>query len=259
MLEFFRRWKRNMAQESSDQLRAKTAGFTRTHWSVVLAAGAVNSPEALEALEKLSHSYWYPLYAYIRRRGYEPDEAQDLTQDFFLRLLEKNYLANADPGKGKFRSFLLASLNHFLANDYRRAQAAKRGGGQVLISIDEASAEGRYALEPVSTLTPEKIYERRWALTLFDRALERLEVELTRTGKTKQYAYFKPFLTREPGEGDYASVAAELGMTAGAVTVGVHRLRQRYRELVQEEIAQTLSNPADLEEELRYLLTLLSD
>ncbi len=227
--------------------------FRTTHWSVVLLAGQRPSPEAAAALEKLCQAYWYPLYAFVRRKGHEREEAQDLTQEFLVRLLEKNYLAHADRNKGKFRSFLLAALNHFLTNDWRRAQAAKRGGGQALISLDAATAEQQYALEPVSDLTPEKIYERRWALTLLDQALARLQKEMLAAGKAGQFDKLRGFLTSEPGENDYEAAAAQLEMTAGAVAVAVHRLRQRYRELVREVIAHTVGSSAEVEDEIRWL------
>ena len=218
-------------------------------------AGQEASLQSAEALERLCRTYWFPLYAYVRRRGYDAEEAKDLTQEFFLRLLQKHYLAHADRSKGRFRSFLLTALNHFLANDWRRAQAAKRGGGQPLISLDDPAAETRYALEPLSDLTPEKIYERRWALTLLDRALGRLAAEYEAAGRSPQFERLRGFLATESGETRYAAVAAELGMTADAVGVAVHRLRYRYRELVREEIAHTVASPAEVEDEIRWLFT----
>jgi len=218
-------------------------------------AGQEASLQSAEALERLCRTYWFPLYAYVRRRGYDAEEAKDLTQEFFLRLLQKHYLAHADRSKGRFRSFLLTALNHFLANDWRRAQAAKRGGGQPLISLDDPAAETRYALEPLSDLTPEKIYERRWALTLLDRALGRLAAEYEAAGRSPQFERLQGFLATESGETRYAAVAAELGMTADAVGVAVHRLRYRYRELVREEIAHTVASPAEVEDEIRWLFT----
>ncbi len=229
--------------------------FQTTHWSVVLQAGQDSSPKSGEALEKLCRTYWFPLYAYIRRRGYPAAEAQDLTQGFFMRFLEKGYLTHADQNKGKFRSFLLSSLNHFLANDWRRAQAAKRGCGQPPISLDEETAEGRYALEAVSNLTPEKIYERRWALTLLDQALARLQAEFVAAGHAAQFEHLQGFLTTEAGESGYGEVAKQLRMSPGAVSSAAHRLRQRYRELVREEIAHTVGSPAEIEDEIRWLFS----
>ncbi len=227
--------------------------FTTTHWSVVLLAGQHPAPQAAEALEKLCRTYWYPLYAYVRRKGYDAPDAQDLTQGFLMRLLEKNYLAHADPTKGKFRSFLVAGLNYFLTNEWRHRQAAKRGGGQVPISLDDDTAESRYARESVPDLTPEKLYERRWALTLLDQALVQLQAEMAAAGKARQFDQLRTFLTTEATRSDYAAVGAPLEMTAGTVAVAVHRLRQRYRELVREEIAHTVASPAEIEDEIRWL------
>jgi DNA-directed RNA polymerase specialized sigma24 family protein len=232
--------------------------FRTTHWSIVLLAGQSPSPRSAAALEKLCRAYWYPLYAYVRRKGHEREEAQDLTQGFLAHLLEKNYIAHADRNKGKFRSFLLVALNHFLANDWRRAQTTKRGGGQIPISLDDVTAEQRYSLEPVSDLTPEKIYERRWALTLLEQALARLQEEMALAGKTRQFDQLRGFLTSEPGENDYEVAAAHLEMTAGAAAVAVHRLRQRYREVVREEIAHTVGSPAEVEDEIRWLFGAVS-
>jgi RNA polymerase sigma-70 factor (ECF subfamily) len=227
--------------------------FQTTHWSIVLLAGQHRSQLSAEALEKLCRSYWFPLYAYVRCKGHDAEEAEDLTQEFFLRLLEKDYLTHADRSKGKFRSFLLTALNHFLVNDWRRAQAVKRGSGQAPISFDDPSAECRYALEPASHLTPERLYERRWALTLLDAALGRLRDEYTAAGAGRQFERLRGFLTTEAGESHHATVAAELGTTAGAVGVAVHRLRRRYRELVRAEIANTIASQAEVEEEIRWL------
>ena len=217
---------------SSPEREAGSCGaelFQTTHWSVVISAGQGTSPQSAEALERLCRTYWFPLYAYVRRCGHDAEEAKDLTQEFFLRLLQNHYFAHADHSKGRFRSFLLSALNHFLANDWRRAQAAKRGGGQALISLDDPAVEARYALEPLSDLTPEKIYERRWALTLLDQALGRLGAEFAAAGRGPQFERLKGFLTTTVAESRYAAVATELGMTADAVGVAVHRLRYRYR------------------------------
>lgn len=231
----------------------KQEWFATTHWSVVLAAGQSQSPRFAEALEKLCRTYWYPTYAYVRRRGYDVHEAQDLTQEFFARLLEKNYLRTVDRAKGKFRSFLLASLNHFLANEWDRATAQKRGGGQKLISLDDETAEQRYGLEPASHLSPEKTFEQGWALTLLDKALRRLADEFVAAGKGEQFKVLKLFLQKETGAGDYREVATQLEMSTSAVAMAVSRLRQRYRELVVDEIAQTVSSPDEIEDEMRYL------
>ncbi len=230
--------------------------FQTTHWSAVLAAGQSASPGATESLENLCRSYWYPLYVYTRRRGYPVEDAKDLTQAFFATFLRKEYLAHADPRKGKFRCFLLTALNHFLANDWRRSQALRRGGGRPVLSLDD-TAEVRYAAEPAADLPPDKAFERRWALDLFEQALTRLHDQYAAADKHHLFRTLKPFLSREPDQGDYARVAAELGLSSGAVAVTVHRLRYRYRELVRDEIAQTVSNPAEVEEELHALLSAL--
>jgi RNA polymerase sigma-70 factor (ECF subfamily) len=232
--------------------------FHTTHWSVVLSAGQRDAPGGREALEALCRAYWYPLFAYVRRRGHGPEEAQDLTQEFFARLLERNDLARASPEKGRFRSFLLGAMNHFLAYEWRKAQAFKRGGGQSVLSLDGLSAEARYGREPVSKETPETLNERRWALTLFDAAYHRLQAEWTAAGRNRQFELIKPFLSSEAADGEYAPVAAALQVTVGAVSVAVHRLRHRYAELVRAEVAQTVATPAEVEDELRFLLSVMT-
>jgi RNA polymerase sigma-70 factor (ECF subfamily) len=220
---------------------------------VVLTAGHGSSPQAGRALEELCRAYWYPLYAYVRRRGHSPHEAEDLTQEFFARLLAKNYLADVDREKGKFRSFLLASLKHFLANEWDRARAAKRGGGQPHLSLDVQTAETRYRSEPADDLTPEKLLERQWALALLDQVLARLRAEFAADGQEKQFDELKVWLTEGKGATSYAAVAATLGTTEGAAKVAVHRLRRRYRELLREEISHTVATPAEIDEEIRHL------
>jgi RNA polymerase sigma-70 factor (ECF subfamily) len=236
----------------------KAEWFTATHWSVVLAAGQSNSPQATAALDKLCRAYWYPLYTYIRRQGSSPHDAQDLTQGFFAQLLEKNCLELADREKGKFRSFLLSALNHFLADQRDRAGAAKRGGGKVFISLDELAAEGLLAQEPATGLSPEEEYEKLWAVTLLQQALVRLREESTRAGRGGMFEELKPFLEGEARSGEYAVVAASLGMTANSIAVTVHRLRQRYRELVRAEIANTVARPEEIEGEVRHLFAALA-
>jgi RNA polymerase sigma factor (sigma-70 family) len=237
---------------------AEAEWFQETHWSTVLRAAQDSSPRSEEALEKLCRAYWYPLYAYVRRHGHPREEAEDLTQEFFARLVEKHWLGRADQSRGRFRSFLLGAMNHFLASEWRKAQAAKRGGGQRLLSLDTATAEERYRREPVSEETPERAYERRWALTLFDRALSRLEEELAAQGKSVEFGELKRFLTGDPEEGEYAAAGAHLNLSAGAVAAAVYRLRQRYGQLVREEIAHTVASPAEVEEEIRSLLAALA-
>jgi RNA polymerase sigma factor (sigma-70 family) len=233
-------------------------GFAPTRWSLIAAARDRDAPEAQQALSHLCESYWYPLYAYIRRRGRTADEAADLTQEFFARLLESDFFGAADPAKGRFRAFLLASCKNFLANEHDRAGAQKRGGGRSLVSINVGSAEGRYSREPSHDLTPEKLFERRWAVTLLDHALAQLRKEFTDKGKEAHFDQLRVYLVGERGGPSHGKAADELGMTAGAVKVAVHRMRQRYRELLREEIAQTVEGPEQIDEEIRQLFAALS-
>jgi RNA polymerase sigma-70 factor (ECF subfamily) len=235
-----------------------SGGFAATRWTLVLsAARASETPRAAAALAELCRVYWYPLYAYVRRRNYEVHEAEDLTQEFFARLLEKNFLADVDPEKGKFRAFLLAALKHFLANEWRSSQAQKRGGGQPIVSLDTSAAETRYRLEPSHNLTPERLFERQWAITVLDRVLAGLQAEFAAQGKQPLFEELKQFLAAEqPAEG-HADAAKKLGMTPGAVKTAVHRLRRQYRALLRDEIAQTVANPEEIDDEIRYLLSCL--
>lgn len=231
--------------------------FLTTHWSVVLTAGRSSSPGSQQALTTLCETYWYPLYVYARRRGHADGEARDLCQEFFVRLLEGDILRAADPERGKFRSFLLASLKNFLSNERRDARAKKRGGDRVHRSLDFQSAEERYRLEPVDHRTPEAIYERRWAMTLLERALSRLRNEYTKPEKADLFDRLKGFLGAGEGKTSYKEVAEQTGMTEGAVKVWVHRLRRRFRDLLREEIAQTVAGLEDIDDELSYLLSVL--
>jgi RNA polymerase sigma factor (sigma-70 family) len=244
---------------SSEDEAGRQQWFSATHWTIVLAAGHESSAGAQEALEVLCRTYWYPLYAYVRRRGYAREDAQDLTQAFFTRLLETKAVGAARPEKGKFRSFLLTSLNHFLINERERAIAAKRGGGQTLLPLDWETAEGRYQIEPPTDLKPEHTFDRQWALTLMERAMPRLRQEHVAAGKDRLFDGLKEFLQQPIQEGGYEERAKELGLTPGAAAVAVHRLRQRYGELVREEIAHTVSRPEEIEDELRYLLSILRE
>ena len=229
--------------------------FASTHWSVVLLAGRDASAQSAAALEKLCQAYWYPLYSFTRRQGYGPHEAADLTQDFFLHLLTTNALATVKIERGKFRSFLLASLKNLLANDWNRARCQKRGGGAPLFSLDEDLAEGRYKLEPVDDLTPDKIFERRWAEAILSRALDRLRAECDGGEKTRRFDEVKVFLLAEKGTDSLAKAAERLNMSLSAVKGLVHRLRRRFRELIQDEIAQTVARPEEIEGEIRYLFS----
>jgi RNA polymerase sigma-70 factor (ECF subfamily) len=241
-----------------ERLPARGDRFATTHWSIVVSAGASQSPEARQALATLCENYWFPLYAYVRRRGYDSYEAEDLTQEFFLRLLAKNYLAGVDREKGKFRAFLLASLKHFLANEWNRSRTRKRGCGKAVLSLDALSAESRYRLEPADELTPEKLFERRWAIAVLDEVLARLQAEfLALHGEQAAFNRLKQFLTAGQAPAGYSEVAATLGMTEGALKVAVHRLRRRYRQLLRDEIAQTVASPEEIDDEIHYLLSCL--
>jgi RNA polymerase sigma-70 factor (ECF subfamily) len=231
--------------------------FATTHWSVVRAAGGEDSPQATEALEKLCRTYWYPLYAHVRRHGHGPEEAQDLTQEFFARLLAKEYTARADPALGRFRSFLLACLEHFLSEQRRRGRRLKRGGGQTLISWDAMRAEERYRAEPVDSVTPDQAYDRRWALTLLEQALARLGQEQSAAGKSELFAQLTDYLWGESSGSGYAKIAKRLGLREGALKVTVHRLRRRYRELLREEVAHTTGNREEVDDELRFLIRVI--
>ena len=231
--------------------------FATTHWSVVLLAGQSNSAQAADALEKLCRAYWYPLYAFVRRQGYDPHAAQDLTQEFFSRLLARNELESVDRSKGKFRSFLLAAMKHFLANEWNRSQRQKRGGGSAHFSLDVASAEDRYQLDPADELTPENIYERRWAETLIDSVTLRLQGEFAKAGMSRRFDELKVFLLADEEPASYAEIARRLEMSEGAVRTAIYRMRQRYGELFRAEIAQTVSGVPEMEEEIRHFLKVL--
>jgi RNA polymerase sigma-70 factor (ECF subfamily) len=242
----------------SSEAGGRPPAFVTTHWSVVLSARKKDSPQSAAALETLCRTYWYPLYAYVRRQGHSPPDAQDLTQGFFARLLEKDYLKAAAREKGRFRTFLIVALKRFLANEWDRARAQKRGGGQVALSLDTELAEQRYRVEPVEGSTAEKVFERRWALTLLDRTMMRLRQEFGGAGKSEEFDRLKVCLTAERGEISYAEIAKGLGMTEGAARVAVHRLRKRFRDIFREEIAHTVSGPEEIEEEVRYLMGALA-
>jgi RNA polymerase sigma factor (sigma-70 family) len=232
--------------------------FATTHWSVVLAAGHSSVPGAQEALEKLCRAYWYPLYVYVRRQGKSPHDAQDLTQEFFARLLQKNYLRLADPDRGRFRAFLLKSLKNFLVNEWEKARTQKRGGGRCFIHLDAEIAESRYAAEPVQALTLDEIYEKRWAVTLIEAVLTRLRESYAETDRLPVFEALKAFIWGEQTTLSYADVAPQLGLAEGAVKVAVHRLRVRYRELLRAEIAETVATPGEVDEELQHLIGVLS-
>ena len=228
--------------------------FATTHWSQVLAVRRGGHPST-GALESLCRTYWYPLYAFVRCQGFGSHDAQDLTQEFFARLLRKNSIAEADPNKGRFRSYLLGAMQHFLSDEWDKLRAEKRGGGREIISFDSLDPEARYALEPAGLDSPEQFFDRRWGLTVLDGALQGLRQEFSDAGKARQFDLLKPFLTQNAGPGGYDDVALALEMTANAVSVSVHRLRQRYRERVRAVVAQTVATPAEVDAELRALFS----
>jgi len=232
------------------------AAFATTHWSVVLTAQG-ESPAAEEALEKICRIYWWPLYGFVRRQGYTPEEAQDLTQGFFALLLERRDLDAVRREKGRLRSYLLASLKNFLGKAHRRAMTVKRGEGRPLVPLEELLARERADLEPADTLSADRIYERRWALTLLEQVLARLGEEYRLAGRARLFEQLKQALADEPGRPSQAKIAQELSMTENAVKQAFHRLRQRYRILLCEEIAQTVAMPGDVEDELRYFISIL--
>lgn len=249
---------RDTGEDALERLpRASPRKFSTTRWSLVLAAGQGTPSEAHEALSTLCRLYWYPLYAFTRRQGRGPEDARDLVQGFFTRLLEKNELADVDRQRGRFRTWLLASLKHYLINEWDKERAQKRGGGLMPLSIDAETAEGLYQHEPSHDLTPEKLYERRWALTLLEHVLSTLEQECARLGRQPLFEKLRGTLTGDAGQLRYAEVGEALGMSEGAVKVAAHRLRGRYRELLREEIAQTVERPEDIEDEIRLLLVSL--
>ena len=246
------------SQDFSGATAATGRRFDTTHWSVITLAGDARSPQSAAALEKLCRTYWPPLYAFIRRQGHTEEDAQDLTQEFFARLLERNEFESVDPRKGKFRTFLLAALTHFLSNQRDRDRAAKRGGGQKIISLDEIKSEQLRHLEPASDLSPDKLFDARWAMTVLEQALTELRCELSANGKSAHFDELKGFLTADPGNRDYSVAATRLGATPQSVAVTVYRLRQRYRELVRAEVAHTVCSPLEVDEEMRHLLEALS-
>ena len=243
---------------NQDSPQAGPGQFNSTHWSVVLAAGDSQSPQAEEALEKLCHTYWYPLYAFVRRKGHSPEDAQDLTQEFFARLLEKKHLKLADRERGKFRAFLLTSLKHFLVNEWEKARAAKRGGGEAVLPLGEELAESRYLAEPSGDLPPDKMFEKRWAITVLEQVLARLRQESVAAGKGELFELLKDFVWGDKNLASQTEIGSSLGLSASAVKSAVHRIRLRYRELLRSEIAHTVARSDDIDEELRYLVSVLA-
>jgi RNA polymerase sigma factor (sigma-70 family) len=244
---------------TKDQTRHSLPGssqFPTTRWSLVVAAGDPQRKEARSALVSLCENYWYPLYAYLRRRGYPTDQAQDLTQEFFVLVLEGRYLDRAEPEKGRFRSFILTSLKFFVADEADRQRARKRGAG-MLVPLEFSSGEERYQREPTHDETPERIFERRWALSVLDRVVERLKNEFVQHGRPDHFERLKVFLLGR-SDAPYAALAREMDTSEGALKVAIHRLRKRYRDLFRQEIADTVADPAEVESELRFLADVLS-
>lgn len=231
------------------------SSFITTQWSVVVAAADKSTPESRQALARLCQTYWRPLYAYVRRRGYSVDDAQDLTQGFFARLLEKDYLADVRRERGRFRTFLLASLKHYMANERDRAQAEKRGGGRLPLSLDMTDAEGNYLIEAVDHTTPDVVYEQRWAMTIIGDVLAELRAEFEGEGKGERFERLASFLTGEQMRGEYRQAATQLGMSESAVKVAVHRLRARFREMLRRRIAQTVASPDLVDDEIQLLFS----
>ena len=227
--------------------------FATTHWTVVLAAGRGETLQAAHALEELCRTYWYPLYAYVRRRGHTRENAEDLVQAFFARFLARNYLESLSAERGRFRAFLLVALKHFLANEWDKSQRQKRGGGAAHLSLDWQTADTKFQLASASEPSPDQAFDREWALALLAKVIERLQAECAAEGKAELFEQLKVFLAAGQGEAAPGAVAKSLGMEEGAVRVAVHRLRKRYRQLLRDEIANTLSDPAMVDEELGAL------
>jgi len=248
-----------LAAPDTSQLRdGRNGAFATTHWSVVLAAGGLDAARSAPALEQLCGRYWYPINAFIRRRNFDRQEAEDLTQMFFASLLDHEAFKQVHPHKGKFRAFLLASLGNFLANDWDKRRALKRGGQFRLVSFEEAAAEDRYGLEPVEPASPEKLFDRRWAFMLVEAVLARLKAEYAAADKTNLFAKLEPGLAGESGPGWLAGLAMELAMSEGALRVALHRLRRRFGELLRDEVAQTVTSAAEVNEEIRGLFAAMS-
>ena len=244
--------------DNGSATRAGPVVFVATHWSVVLAAKDKESPQSDRALETLCRTYWPPLYVFLRRQGHRPHDAQDLVQEFFARLLRLDYLKAVEPARGRFRTFLIMALRRFLANEWDRARAEKRGGGQVPVPLDAEIAENRYQEESAAPMAADLAFDRQWAITLLDQALARVREEQARQGKSAEFEVLRRFLTPGVEPLPYGAVAGQLGVSEAAVKMAVHRLRRRYREFFREAIAQTVTGPAEVEEEMSYLLQVLS-
>jgi RNA polymerase sigma factor (sigma-70 family) len=247
-----------MTPEANSQGAAGPAGFCTTHWSVVLRAIDPDSPEARGALERLCSGYWYPLYACVRRHGYDPEDACDLTQEFFARLLSKNSLRHADPQRGRFRTFLQTALTNFLATEWAKGAAKKRGGGVALLSLDASEAEERYVAEPADTLTPAKLFDRQWAATVLELAVRNLAREYAVAGKSDLFQALKNYIWGDSAA-SYAEIGTAHGLSEGAVKVAAHRMRERYRELLRVEVGRTVETAEQADDELRDLIAIISE
>ena len=247
----------DLPQDRANGPQPSPARFATTQWSVVLALGQQDA-KAVRALEQLCRTYWLPLYSFARRQGYPPDDAKDMIQGFFHRILRANSLTTVSPEKGKFRTFLLTSLTNFLSDDRDRNRAQKRGGGQITISLDDENAEQRYLQLPASDLPAETVFDRRWAVTVLEQAFNRLREEYFSGAKRPLFEHLSEFLSSDAQASAYKEIAAKLSMTPSAVSVAVHRMRQRYRECIRLELARTIANPAELDDEMNYLFTVLS-
>jgi len=242
----------------NNRSKAGHSAFEVTHWSVVVRAGmADSSPDVFNALSELCNKYWYPVYASVRRRGFSPADAEDLTQGFFARLLERNFLSVADPSKGRFRSFILGAFDYYLSNERQRQRTQKRGGEYKMVSFDAGIAESRYLREPKDQTNPEKIFERKWALTVLSDAISRLTEEYTRSGRSDEFRILQPYLVRDKGEAGYTEAAAALNKSEGTVRVAVHRLRKNYRNMIRAVIAETVADPDEVQAELEHLSAIL--
>jgi len=246
------------ASQRSDQADVALR-FATTQWSVVVAAGQSGSPDSAEALASLCETYWYPIYAYVRRNGESSEDAKDLTQSFFTHLLEKDVIPKADPDRGQFRAFLITSLKHFLSNERHKAGAKKRGGGNLVLSLDFEAGESRYQIEPSHDLTPEKLYERRWVLVILDQVLDRLGAELKDAGQTMHFERLKPALVSEMTIAEYEQASQALGITASAAKQAAYRMRKRYRELLRLEVMRTVAADSEINEEIGRLLRILRE
>jgi RNA polymerase sigma factor (sigma-70 family) len=248
-----------LTTKQSSQSTAPRDIFATTHWTVVLAAGGRHTAQSDTALEQLCKTYWFPLYAYVRRRGHTKEDAEDLTQAFFARFLEKNYLGNLAAEKGKFRAFLLTSLKHFLANEWDKSQRQKRGGGSAHFSLDWKTADTQFQIASNAEPSPDKAFDREWAVALLEKVVSRLQTECAADGRAKQFEQLKIFLTAGKGAIPYSDAAKKLNMDEGAIRTAVHRLRKRYRELLRDEISQTLADAAQVDEEMRALFGAFAD